>query len=191
MSRPRAGVDLDGVVYGWEPRARQIVEEHWGVQITESESWGWISEKLVERLGPALGTEARHWLFRREGVLAGLWSAGGAYPNAIESLRKLALSYDVVIITKRPRHAVWDTAAWLLRAGFFPTELIVIPPEDDRPKSTVLCDWYVDDCPENVEELEAAGRRVYLFDQLWNRACSAGERVLGWEDLMEKLRGTR
>lgn len=190
--RPRAGIDLDGVLYQWEPTARRVLEEHWGVRITESETWDWIREKLVERLGPSLGAQAGHWLFRGEGVIAGLWRNGEPYPGAVDAARKLALSHDVVIVTARPRYALRDTMSWLLFHGIYPTELIILPPgEGQRPKSSVLCDWYVDDSPANVEELDAAGRRAFLFDQPWNRACPAGERVSGWEDLMEKLRGTR
>lgn len=191
--RPRAGVDLDGVVYQWEPTARGLLHAHWGVEISESQTWGWIADRLVERLGPALGKEATSWLYRYEGAAAGLWRLGEPYPDAIEALQRLSVSHDVVIITKRPRVALVDTAEWLLRHGVFPMELIVQPPDDSRPKSSVLCDWYVDDRGANVDELSehCPESRVFLMDRPWNQEPTSGERVFGWLDLLEKVRGTR
>jgi len=181
--RPRAGVDLDGVLYAWEPQARSVLESQWGVSLSPSTDYYSIHYELAERLGPAVGTDAERWLFSTGGCNAGLWIDGASVPKAVETVQRLALSHDVVLITKRPRVAIPDTWRWLVSQGVFATELVV----SNKPKSSVSCDWYVDDSPSVVEELAAAGRKVYLFDCPWNQDCPAGVRVKGWDDLWSRV----
>lgn len=186
MSRPRAGIDLDGVVYEWEARARVLLETHWGVALPESVHYFGIREGLIIHLGIETGRRADAWLFA-EGWRHGLWDQGEEVPGAVDALQRLALCHDLVVITKRPRTAIPYTWDWLLARRIHPIEMIVIPPDADRGKSTVPCDWYVDDSPAIAAELTAAGKRVYLLDRLWNRDCQAGKRVMNWEDLLKHV----
>ena len=142
---------------------------------------------MLFRSGPATGDLANTWLFNQEAALAGMWHAGGETPGAVEAVRRLSLTYDVVFITKRPRLAIPYTWDWLAARHLYPTEMIVIPPDADRGKSTVLCDWYIDDSPAVAEELEKAGRVVYLLDRAWNRECPFGTRVQDWGGLLERV----
>jgi len=75
-----------------------------------------------------------------------------------------------------------DTAAWL--------DLHRIPYRDlcfigDKP--TVGADLYVDDSPHNIAALRAAGRRVIVFDQPYNRGVD-GARAHSWLELEELIR---
>ena len=190
MARQRCGIDLDGVVYEWEAQARRLLLDRWGVDLPESDHYYALSRDLKARLGPATGGLANAWLFNQEAALAGMWHAGGETPGAVEAIRRLSLTYDVVFITKRPRLAIPYTWDWLTARRLYPTEMIVIPPDQDRGKSTVPCDWYIDDSPAVAEELEKAGRVVYLLDRAWNRECQFGQRVADWTGLLERvLRG--
>ena len=186
MSRPRAGIDVDGVLYEWERQARALLAGWWGVPLEESVHYYSIQDGLQAQLGEAAGKLADSWLFT-DGWRYDLWDGGDEVPGAVEALRRLSASHDLVIISKRPRVAIAQTWHWFLRQRLCPTEMIIIPPDSDRPKSSVLCDWYVDDSPAVVEELQAAGRVVYLFDRPWNQECQAGERVAGWDLLMRKV----
>jgi hypothetical protein len=190
MARQRCGIDLDGVVYEWEAQARAILTARWGVDIPESDHYYAISRDLKARLGPATGEMASSWLFGQEAAQAGMWDGGGETPGAVEAIQRLSLTYDVVFITKRPRLAIPYTWDWLSARALYPLEMIVIPPDQDRGKSTVLCDWYIDDSPAVAEELEKAGRVVYLLDRARNRECPFGQRVADWTGLLERvLRG--
>lgn len=185
IARPRAGIDLDGVVYEWDAQARLLLSAWWGVSLEESSHYYSIREGLIEQLGEATGRMADSWLFT-EGFRYGLWDRGEETPGAVEALRRLALSYDLVFITKRPRVAIPYTWEWLSARRLYPTEMIVIPPDADRGKSTVPCDWYIDDSPAVAEELSAAGKVVYLLDRPWNRACEFGIRVNNWDGLLRR-----
>jgi len=186
MSRPRAGVDLDGVVYEWEAQARLLLSAWWGVSLPESTHYYSIRDGLIERLGEATGRMADSWLFT-DGWRYGLWDRGENVPGAFDALRRLSLIYDIAFVTKRPRVAIPPTWDWLAFNRFHPTELIVIPPDSDRGKSTIGADWYVDDSPAVAEELSAAGKVIYLFDRPWNRDCQFGVRVSGWDGLLKRV----
>lgn len=177
--RRRAGIDLDGVVHQWGPTARSILKLRFGIEISESETWDWIKDHTTR--------EQWEWLWS-EGVEWGLFS-GEAYPFAVASLHRLAETHDLVVITARPRAAVPQTFAWLAQHQIMATEVHVLTNGD--PKSAILCDWYVDDRTDNVAELANAGRRVYLFDQPWNRheTPAFSERVRDWPDLMLWVEG--
>lgn len=190
--RPRAGIDIDGVLYDWDARARALLESRFGVSLDErSSSYYGREEQLKKILGPASGALAWQWLFQQEAANQGLWSMGEPIPDAVEAVSRLALTHDVVLITKRPRAALHESYWWLRTVGLAPTELVFIHPDSDRGKSTVPCAWYVDDSPAVVTELERIGHKVFLFDQPWNQDCAAGRRVRSWEELLDELAGRR
>lgn len=179
---------MDGVLYAWQIAATRLLNCFWGTRVPEQwERFDHAYDLVKEQLGPETGKQAWSWLFQGEAMKRGIWRDGGDFPGGIDALRRLSMAHDVVVITKRPQIAAADTYAWFAERRFYPTELIMIHPENDRSKGTVPCDWYVDDSPANVEELTAAGRKVYLFDQPWNQECSAGIRVRGWDDLLKHV----
>ena len=184
--RPRAGVDIDGVIYEWDANARRLLAEHWGVDCEESTHYSSIREQLIARLGEETGRMADNWIFQSDAMNAGMWTGGEETPGAYAGLTRLSSTHEIILVTKRPRVAIPDTYHWLVSSGIYPTELIVIP-ESGRPKSAVACDWYVDDTPDVVEELVNAGRRTFLFDRVWNQDCQHGERVDGWDALLGKV----
>ncbi len=179
MKRPRAGIDLDGVVHQWSPTARGVLKLRFGIEIGESQTWTWIKDHTTP--------EQWDWLWS-QGISWGLF-LGEAYPFAIPSLHRLAETHDLVVITARPRDAIHQTLSWLVRYKIDATEVHILT--NSTPKSEIRCDWYVDDNTDNVRELAQAGRRVYLFDQPWNRheTPAFSERVFGWPDLMHWVEG--
>lgn len=182
--RPRAGVDLDGVLHPWSSTTRQILRENFGLVISESQTYSWIKDECA-RLGKP---EAWGWLW--ENAVPEMFS-GDPFPGAIEAVHRLQQTHDVVIVTKRPRDAIVPTLKWLALHGIEATEVIVQIDPAAR-KSVVRCDWYVDDSPEVIEELWRAGKRVYAFDQPWNRNLppeveGGVTRVVDWQDLMGRV----
>jgi 5'(3')-deoxyribonucleotidase len=54
---------------------------------------------------------------------------------------------------------------------------------NQEPKSTVKCDIYLDDKPENCEELSAnTFGRVAMWDRPWNQHSKFGPRIHTWQD---------
>lgn len=183
-TRPRAGVDMDGVLYPWESHARFLLYNQFGIKISPSPHYNWIQEECI-RLGRKdawdwLWGYGVHWLF----------SGGDMYPDARVNIRKLQYTHDIVIITRRPRGAIAATLSWLGKNGVLPSEVLIL--HDNGPKSAVSCDWYVDDSPDIVEELFRAGKRVYVFDRPWNQNLppeveGGVTRVLDWDELMRRV----
>ena len=183
MSRPRAGVDLDNVLYDWEGHARWLLRTWWDVDLPASSHYSAIRD--------AVGPELWAWLFDAGVTKFGLFAGGPILPDAAIVLPEIALTHDVVVLTRRPRNAVRDTHDWLFRHLVYPSELVIfhdvaglggVGPEA-RAKGDVPCDWYVDDSPAEVEDLERRRKRVFLMDRPWNQECRAGERVRNWHEL--------
>jgi hypothetical protein len=184
----RAGVDIDGVLYDWDARCRELIGCFWGVEIPErSTSYYAVRDLLRERIGRSTGDLAWSWLFTAPARSAGLWLDGPEVPGAVEGLRRLWSTHEIAIITKRPRLAAPDTFRWFADRRLAPDSLTILDPAEPRSKAEVPCDWYVDDDPRNIEDLVGQGRRAFLFDQPWNRGAEVGERVADWDDLLRKV----
>lgn len=187
MSKPRFGLDLDGVVYDFEGAARFILRTIHGIDIEESPYWDHIPQRL-EALGRK---DLWGWLFSPEGGRAGLWRSGHVLKGAVEAARELAEHSQLVVITRRPRTAIADTLLWLGFHGIPADEVHVL---GDSPKHEVeWCRWYVDDNADNIAELEryTVAKRLFLWDRPWNEGCvTAGrvQRVNNWNTIIEEVK---
>jgi 5'(3')-deoxyribonucleotidase len=186
----RAGVDIDGVLYDWDARCRELIGCFWGVEIPErSTSYYAVRDLLRAQLGRATGDLAWNWLFTAPARSAGLWLDGPTVPGALDGLRRLQCHFEVAIITKRPRVALPDTFRWFADTlRFTPDALVVLGPESGS-KGQIPCAWYVDDSEAIVEDLATFHPEapVYLFDQPWNQDAKVGTRVADWDALLRKV----
>ena len=73
--------------------------------------------------------------------------------------------------------AVSDTVEWLDRHQIPYRDICFL-----GAKPEVEADLYVDDAPHNVLALRAAGNRVVIFDQPYNRDLD-GDRVRSWAEM--------
>lgn len=191
----RIGVDVDGVLYKWSKTARYLLREALpdspykapGHPLhTEATHWGYIEEHV--------SPEHWRWLWT-EGVRIGLFRHGHIIKGAMEGMRNLADDgHDLFIVTHRPKAAVTDTLQWLAFCDFKLAGVHILT--DQQPKSTVKCDVYVDDKPENVEDLRynTDARLVTLFDAPWNRHWIPPlgiQRVANWGDFVQLVRGLK
>lgn len=180
--RPRAGVDLDGVVHDWETNTRRLLRNYLGVDVTPSQTYNWIKDECARLGRPDAWSELwSHWV-------PSMFS-GEAYPGATDGVCALAQTHDLVLITRRPRTALGATLRWLTSHDVSPSELVVLH-DPSRPKSATPCNWYVDDSPAEVDELATAGKRVYVMDRTWNRELPQRygvTRVADWPDLLAKV----
>lgn len=184
MKAKRIGVDVDGVMYQWSKTARYMLREVLpnspyskdGPLGIESLSWNYIQENV----------DPLHWKWLwTEGVRLGLFRHGHLYPGTIQAIRRLADVGDIIIITHRPKAAVVDTMAWLSYQQLPIAGIHVLV--NQEPKSTVpQCDVYIDDKPENCEDLEKNTEgRVWMMNRPWNQA-SAFPRVYSWQDFEQR-----
>ena len=183
--RPRCGLDLDNVIYDWEGHARWLLRTWWDIDLPVSTDYDMIRQRI--------GRERWDWLFDDGVSKFGLFSGGPILKDAAIILPEIALTHDVVVLTRRPRSAIRDTYDWLHRHMIHPSELVIlhdVPGKGDaitRAKADVECDWYVDDSPAEVEDLDRRGKDVYLMDRPWNQQCTAGIRVANWYELRRMI----
>lgn len=157
MSRPRIGLDIDGVVYKWSDTVRYLVQTHHGIDVGESTYWDYLKDVLPPHVW--------RWLWR-EGIELGLFRYGHLYRGAIEGVRELAAIGKVEAVTHRPEAAVEDTLRFLSYIELPLSGVHILT--EQQPKSSVGCDVYIDDAPHVAREVVGAGKRLVLVDQPWN-----------------------
>lgn len=180
----RIGLDLDGVCYQWTKTARYMLREilpnspytKSGPLGTECTSWDYIQEHV----------DPAHWKWLwDDGVKLGLFRHGHLYPGTIKAIRQLAELGDVIAITHRPKQAVPDTMAWLAYQQLPLAGVHILT--NQEPKSSVeRCDVYLDDKPENCEDLARVGR-AFMMTRPWNEDYVWVDRVSSWPEFVQMV----
>ena len=202
MSKIRIGVDIDGVMYKWIKTAHYMLRDVMPDSPYKGKKNGLLAghENQVTHFNwtkENVAPEHWRWLWD-EGVKLGLFRYGHLYPGTIVAMRELAEIGELVIITHRPVSAVSDTLAWLsfLDLPFAGVHILT----NQEPKSSVhpQCDIYIDDKPENVEDLavHTHAEMVVMPDRPWNQHfkepspfCGSEVRVVySWQEFIDLAR---
>ena len=183
ITQPRfvLGIDLDGVCADFYGGLRPIAAEWLGVELNSlpgNVSYG-LSEWGIEA-APG-GYEALH---RFAVTQRNLFRELQPVDRAAVTLRILS-SHDIRIriITNRlfikyfHQEAVRQTIEWLDHYDIPYWDLCFM-----RDKAAVGADLYVEDAPENVEQLRADGHPTIVFSNSTNRHLS-GPRADSWKDV--------
>lgn len=131
------------------------------------------------------------WFASKEDFLAhfqaaerdGMYRSLTTYDGAVDVLRTLAAHGFVIhAVTARSADYNHDTQAWLDTHGI-PTANIRNPGFDKHTIDDV--DVFIDDAPRVIDGLADAGRKVVVFEQLYNTAAAPDvahvERMTRWE----------
>jgi 5'-nucleotidase len=180
------GVDLDGVCGRHTEAFRSIVARELNVEeetLPLERSWDFhewgFAEGDFERLHRLAVLE--HRMFRDMEVMAGcaetLWrlSDAGVWIRIVT--HRLYVNWGHAI-------ALADTADWLDRSKIPYRDICFL-----GAKPEVQADAYIDDGPDNIISLDAAGNDVIIFDQPYNRHVE-GVRAADWpmvEELVSDL----
>ena len=174
------GVDIDGVLADYQGGLRQLIAEDRGVDpetLTMDTDWYF----------PQWGLDAEGWRhYHNLGVKSGLLARLDVIVEAKSVLKKLRQGgCRIRILTQRGATGgqvvkLADTVKWLADKKIPFDEFTQV-----RHKTSVECDWYVEDSPEHIEALRAAGKRVIAFDQPWNRQTSTPHRAHSWADVYD------
>jgi len=161
------GVDLDGVVADFIAGMKPIAAEWLGVaeqELTDEVSYGFKEWKLGGQKGYA---DLHRFALRERRLFEVLPVVEGAGV----ALRRLSRrGVRIRIITHRlyipwfHRQAVVQTVEWLEKHGIPYWDLCFM-----AAKSSVDADVYVEDAPENIEKLRAAGRNVIVMRNSTNK----------------------
>jgi beta-phosphoglucomutase-like phosphatase (HAD superfamily) len=180
------GVDLDGVVADFARGLKPIAAEWLGVPeatLTEEISYG-FPEWGLERAG---GYDALHRFAVKERQL---FARLPPIPGAPAALRRLSAIGDVRIriITHRlyihwfHKEAIHQTTEWLETHGIPYWDLCFM-----RDKAAVGANLYVEDSPDNIQALRAAGHETIVMVNSTNNDLP-GPRAGSWEDVEQLVR---
>ena len=111
--------------------------------------------------------------------------------DCIAVLRRLMLEHEVVIISDRLEHNHSALEDWFGQYGLWPD--IVITNKKTYPKHQAAKDWNVqlaiDDAPHNLLNYVGNVKRVFCYDQPWNREIDPTgiERVYSWKQILNSI----
>lgn len=170
----RLGIDLDGVVAdfntGWVGR----YNHEFGSELTTDlvDSWNAMGDLThFESMGA-------FWRWAQRGDHGSVFRHLETYPDALETLERLARNHEIVIISAKPEWAIHDTFAWIADRRI-PTREVHITDEKWR----VPCDVYLDDSPRQIAELH--GNRpeavVCRYVRPWNEPVFGVRDVHTWD----------
>jgi 5'(3')-deoxyribonucleotidase len=176
------GVDLDGVVADFYGALRPLAADWFDVPIDtlpEEVSFG-LPEWGVQT--PERYEELHRWALTQRRLFAELKPVQLAGPV----LRRLSQEHEVHIriITHRlfishfHELQIVQTVEWLERYGIPYRDLCFM-----ADKAAVGADLYIDDNPDNVVSLRAAGHHTIVFTNSTNRAVTGGPRADTWLDV--------
>jgi beta-phosphoglucomutase-like phosphatase (HAD superfamily) len=180
------GVDLDGVVADFARGLKPIAAEWLGVaagSLTDEITYG-FGEWGLERAG---GYDALHrFAVKERELFARLPPIAGA-PAA---LRRLSAAGDIRIriITHRlyihwfHKEAIRQTTEWLEHHGIPYWDICFM-----RDKAAVGANLYLEDSPENIQALRAAGHETIVVVNPTNRTLP-GPRAESWGEIERLVR---
>jgi 5'(3')-deoxyribonucleotidase len=177
----RLGIDLDGVVAdfnaGWIP----LYNERFGASLEVEDVNGWNSPVKLTHFS----SMSQFWRWSATaGNGSSIFRVLDPFPDAIETLGRLARRHQVVIVTTKPAFAIHDTYAWLAEHQVPTMEVHIV---DD--KTTVPCDVYLEDADHNLEDLRAThpASVVCRFVRPWNRAHDGVVDISAWSEFERLL----
>ena len=183
MSKPTFALDLDGIVCDWDRGVRLCLKRHLGVEIKEKVSpfWSYVDSQLTP--------EQTKWLWT-EGILKGMYTLGGLYPDTAEAVARLRRETRFTILTMRPLVVERLTLKYLWhKLGIPPEEVFFILPDGD--KADFVADIYLEDSPVQLANLtHVNGATVLGWKRRWNedlRAWRGIRWVDSWKGVFENI----
>lgn len=186
MKNLTIAVDLDGTSFDYEGGLREFVGALHGIS----------SEELLVRYPVAadyvmgnngwfnMDTQEKFYELHSQAVEDGLFEKLVPYEGVSEALWDFhRQGHFIRIVTARflkagDRYRVVESTARSLDNAHIPVDDIAFTAR----KTEVIADVYIDDAPQNIVELTAAGRTVIIFDQPYNQGYE-GLRAKNWDDV--------
>jgi 5'(3')-deoxyribonucleotidase len=170
MTKPRVGVDVDGVLADFLTPSLQVASDMLGKAVTPQHMSSYDLEQLLpkHRIGE---------FWERMGA-PGICRNLTPYPGAIEGVGALRLVADVFVITSYlygAKQWVHDRDGWIMEHFGIPKNRMV----HTHAKHVFSAKMLIDDKPENVEEwaMEHHGGTPVLWEQPYNVATALDSRV--------------
>lgn len=181
----RLGIDLDGVVADFNAGWMRLHGDEHGSELTTDLVTHWDG---LHELGGFDSMNHFWWWARGDGQRPSIFRHLDPYPDAVETLHRLARDrHEVVILTSKPWWAIHDTYHWIADVGLPTREVHML---DD--KWSVPCDVYLDDSPVVLPRLltRRPDATVCRFVRPWNDPLDGATDVHDWSgfaDLVDRL----
>jgi uncharacterized HAD superfamily protein len=107
--------------------------------------------------------------------------------GSIESVKKLAKSNTIILITNRRKINQKDTLFWLRRHRIPFAKLVVADNRKEKILEMKKCDIILEDSLEIARILSALSKPVLLFDYPWNRINKNITRIKDWKEALNKV----
>jgi uncharacterized HAD superfamily protein len=188
----RIGLDIDGVMYKWEEHARYMLREVLPESPFYNDQRLMVESKWWTYIPDTVGKKHWNWLWK-EGAALGLFRDGALYPGTSEAVHKLAKMGEVILITHRPKQAVRDTLAWLGKLDLPLSGLHILTEQSQKSKAEPICDIYLDDKPDNVDDLfnNTGGAVSCLMRRPWNSRflpmTGSVDEMHDWDDFIRRV----
>lgn len=174
MTPLSVGFDWDDVVMPWHPVAVQVCRDA-GLCPADVNpvSWGMHEE---------MGISLEAWVDAiNRATISGVLYDTEPYPDALDAMRRIALAgHYVHIVTARgtfPNNPLNDHIQKITWAQIEKHAFGVTSVTFTRDKTSVPCDFFIDDNANNYEALCQAGVEAYLLTRPWNENHHAYRRV--------------
>lgn len=146
VGRPKVAVDIDGVVCDLSGAIRKrLLGEGWTVDETV---YPWADEE---------------WFLRNSDI----YLEGKPIQAALEGLKELKRSYEVVFVTRRPKEAEEYTLRWLDSAGFG-DETVIFTTDKGRTAKGLRVLFAIEDGPEDILSYRRENVPVCIVNRPYN-----------------------
>jgi 5'(3')-deoxyribonucleotidase len=174
MGKLRLLIDIDGVCRDIIPKMAEIYQRETGKEAKlPITTWG------MKRNFPKIDDVATFFFKQRDNARE-IFEENPVIEGAEVVLKRLAESFDIILVSHQYRGNERFTRNWLLRNGlYFPVIYT------DR-KFLVPGDILIDDRIENLEEFEKTERRAICFANPWNEEYK-GVRIENWYEIEDYL----
>ncbi len=175
-TRPRLGIDLDGVVADFNTGWIERYNAEFGASLDTADVQMWNAPVGLTHFA----SMGEFWRWAETcGEGATLFRVLEPYPGALDALHRLARRNTIVIVTTKPHYAHHDTFAWLAEHRVPTAEVHIVDVKHEVP-----CDVYLDDADHNLMSIRAARPEAMVcrYVRPWNRAHDGVDDVAGWDD---------
>nr|WP_235885727.1 5'(3')-deoxyribonucleotidase [Paenibacillus cymbidii] len=168
-------VDMDSVIVDLMSEWHRRYNERYHDTLSVAKLRSWDSEIYVK---PECGVKIYDFLDE-----PGLFLELQPLPGAIDALRRLKRSHDVVIVTSSRTYAYTDKELWVERHLPFIGKRNLIY---SHRKELICGDLLFDDAPPNLEAFRGSGRLAVAMDYPYNRDVDV-PRVSDWQEFEQAL----
>lgn len=173
------GLDIDGVLCDLQRALFEIASKY--IPLSE-EDWDQYKIQDVEHGSDELKDKVFEEIYETKGI-----ANAPVIPDAVDKVNEL---YDkghrIVLITARPTNWEEQTKEWLHNVGLKFNKLFVGVQDKGAKAKEERVDVFVDDQPNNLEDVAEENIPAYAFEQPWNEGVDV-PKIRDWKDVKASL----